>query len=212
METERAALVATLGAADPDAPTLCAGWDVRHLVAHLVEREHQPVRAALDALARREPGHERFLGPLVAAARTPQGYAGLVDRFAAGVSRWNPVGWPGDLAHHLEYVIHHEDVRRGGPRPVPPRVLDPDQVRAVWALLPGFARLGYRRSPVGVVLAVPGGPRKVVRRGREAVVVVGDPVELALHASGRRAAADVEVHGRRDTVDRFLGRQRSPAR
>ena len=203
METERAALVETLRRADPDAPTLCEGWDVRHLLAHLVQREHRPLRQAVDVLARPRPGHEHFLGRLVAQARTPAGYAALLEQFAGGLSRWNPVGWPGERAHHVEYVIHHEDVRRGA-GPAEPRVLAPDQVRAIWAQLAPLARLGYRGSPVGVVHTVPGGPRRVARRAADAVVVTGDPVELALHASGRFAAADVEVTGRPETVERFL--------
>ncbi|KAE8762942.1 TIGR03085 family protein [Georgenia thermotolerans] len=203
METERAALVETFRRADPDAPTLCEGWTVRHLLAHLVQREHHPLRQAADVLARPRPGRERFLGRLVERARTPAGYAALLETFAAGMSAWNPVGWAGDRAHHVEYVIHHEDVRRGRGL-VEPRVLPPDQVRAVWAELAPLARLGYLRSPVGVVQAVPGGPRRVVKRAADAVVVVGDPVELALHAAGRVDAADVDVVGRPQTVERFL--------
>ncbi|MFD1506850.1 TIGR03085 family protein [Georgenia yuyongxinii] len=204
METERAALVDTFRDADPDADTLCEGWTVRHLLAHLVLREHRPVRNAVELAARRPPGREVFLGSLVERARTPAGYAALLQRFAGGMSAANPVSWPGDGAHLLEYVIHHEDVRRGGDEPAEPRVLPPDEVRAIWARLAPFAKLGYRRSPVGVVLAVPGGPRAVVRRAADAVVLTGDPVELALHASGRRTAADVEVMGRPKTVERFL--------
>ena len=203
METERAALAETFRRADPDAPTLCEGWTVRHLLAHLVQREHHPLRQAADVLARPRPGHERFLGRLVEQARTPAGYAALLEIFAAGMSPWNPVAWPGDRAHHVEYVIHHEDVRRGRGL-VEPRVLPPDQVRAIWAELAPLARLGYLRSPVGVVHAVPGGPRRVVRRAADAVVVAGDPVELALHASGRTDAADVDIVGRPETVERFL--------
>jgi uncharacterized protein (TIGR03085 family) len=204
METERAALVETFRDADPDAGTLCTGWTVRHLLAHLVLRDHRPVRNAVELAVRRPPGHELFLGALVDRARTPAGYAALLQRFAGGMSVANPVSWPGDGAHLLEYVIHHEDVRRGGEEPAEPRVLPPDEVRAIWAHLTRFAKLGYRRSPVGVVLAVPGGPRRVVRRAPDAVVLTGDPVELALHASGRRTAADVEVTGRAETVARFL--------
>ena len=204
MEDERAALVEALRAADPDAPTLCEGWTVRDLVAHLVEREHMPLRSGLDMLERRAPGTERFQGRLADGARTPEGYRALVDRFAAGIPAWSPVGWAGDAAHLLEYVVHHEDVRRAGADPAEPRVLPTDLVRAVWARLGPLARMAYRTSPVGVVLAVPGGPRHVVHRGEDAVVILGDPVELALHALGRDEAAEVEVLGRDEVVDRYL--------
>ncbi|WP_418605795.1 hypothetical protein [Georgenia sp. SUBG003] len=114
------------------------------------------------------------------------------------------MAWAGDAAHLVEYVVHHEDVRRAGPDPAEPRVLPTDLVLAVWERLVPLARMAYRSSPVGVVLAVPGGPRRVVRRGADAVVVLGDPVELALHALGREEVAEVDVLGRDEVVDRFL--------
>src|SRR4030081_1282653 len=36
---ERDALVASLRAVGPDAPTLCTGWNARTLLAHLIRRE-----------------------------------------------------------------------------------------------------------------------------------------------------------------------------
>ncbi|WP_164737300.1 TIGR03085 family metal-binding protein [Georgenia sp. SYP-B2076] len=204
METERAALVQTLRRADPDAPTLCEGWTVRHLLAHLVEREHHPLRAGADAVVTRTPGREPFMSRLVDGARTRDGYEALVRRFERGFTPWEPMGWLGERGHLLEYVIHHEDIRRAGTDPAEPRVLPTDEVRAIWGQVATMARLGYRTSPVGVVLAVPGGPRKVVRRRPDAVLLTGDPVELALHAAGRREAADVDVTGRPETVDQFL--------
>lgn len=203
METEREALVQTLRGADPDAPTLCEGWSVRHLLAHLVEREQEPARYAADMAATRlgrEPGAEPFLSRLAGSAVTAPGYAALVDRFAGGGS---PLVALGDRAHLVEYVVHHEDVRRAGAEPAEPRVLTPDLVRAVWQHLGALARTAYRSSPVGVVLVVPGGPRRVVRRGADAVVVSGDPVEQALFALGRREVADVEILGAPGTVARF---------
>jgi len=204
MEVERGALVETLRTADPDAPTLCEGWTVRDLTAHLVEREQQPLRRGLDQLERRPPGSERFQSRLADGARTPDGYRTLVARFAAGIPSWSPMGWAGDAAHLVEYVVHHEDVRRAGPEPAEPRVLPTDLVLAVWERLVPLARMAYLSSPVGVVLAVPGGPRRVVRRRPDAVVVLGDPVELALHALGREKVAEVDVLGRDEVVDRYL--------
>ncbi|HEY8296221.1 MAG TPA: maleylpyruvate isomerase N-terminal domain-containing protein [Micrococcaceae bacterium] len=61
MEAERQALVTTFRETDPGAPTLCAGWNARRLLAHLVQREHSPWQRAADALRRPEPGHERNL-------------------------------------------------------------------------------------------------------------------------------------------------------
>ena len=43
---ERAALVNTMRAVGPDAPTLCGEWTTRDLAAHLVLRERRPDAAA----------------------------------------------------------------------------------------------------------------------------------------------------------------------
>ncbi len=40
-QQERAALVETILAAGPEAPTLCEGWTTRDLAAHLVIREYR---------------------------------------------------------------------------------------------------------------------------------------------------------------------------
>jgi uncharacterized protein (TIGR03085 family) len=202
VENERRSLVETFRVADPEAPTLCVGWDVRHLLGHLVQREHSPAASVGDLVVRRPPGEERYLGRLVAGAGTPDGYQSLVDRFLAGPPRWSPMSWAGESVNLVEYVIHHEDVRRGG-GPVPPRVLPDEQQRAVWARLGVFARLSFRKSPVGVRLSVPGGSSLVVRKPPGGVVLTGSPVELALYVSGRQQAADVEVSGPADDVSRF---------
>lgn len=194
MEVEHAALVDTLKTADPDAPTLCSGWTTRHLVAHLVQRDRHPLRNAADMVADRRPGDERFLSRLVAGAASSAGYEALVERFAAGPSRRNPANWAGEAVNLLEYVIHHEDVRRGR-GPVPPRTLLPGLRYAIWRRLASQAKFAYRRHAGGVVLVVPGGDRRVVKEGPDPMVVSGEPVELALHTYGRADAAHVTVTG-----------------
>ncbi|MCQ1985851.1 MULTISPECIES: TIGR03085 family metal-binding protein [unclassified Arthrobacter] len=200
VETERAELVRTLREADPLAPTLCEGWDVRRLLAHLVLREHAPWKIAADAVQRSKPGQEKQLGIEAAAAGTPEGYAALVDRFAAGPARFSPFRL--DAANLVEYVIHHEDIRRGGAAAAP-RELPAGEQQALWKQLGLMARMGYRGSPVGVELAAPGSGRRRVKGGTPSVLISGDVVDLALHAMGRRAAANVSIEGGGDTVRAF---------
>lgn len=202
VEQEQGALVSTLRAANPDAATLCDGWDVRRLLAHLVQRDQEPVAALKDAVARKPAGQEPGLTRLTERARSPYGYARLVDRFAAGAPAWSPMSWAADKVSFLEYVIHHEDVRRGGTHPLEPRALPEDQQDEVWRQLGVFARLGLRRSPVGVRLTSAGGQSREVKAG-EGVTVTGEPVELALWVSGRRDAAQVAVTGSPDAVGTF---------
>ena len=198
---EKAALVETLRSADPDAPTLDEGWDVRRLLTHLVQREQDAIGGITDAVARKPPGQEPGLSRLTGRARSPQGYAHLVDRFVAGPPRWSPMSWAADKINFVEYVIHHEDVRRGA-GDVEPRDLPAGQQDAVWQQLGLFAKLGLRRSPVGVRRATPTGTTRVVKAG-DGVTLTGEPVELALWVSGRRDAARVAVTGSPDAIGTF---------
>lgn len=202
VETERQSLVATLRATDPETPTLCRGWDTRRLLAHLVQREHDARASLGDAVARREPGHEKYLGRLVDGARTPEGYEALVSRFESGPPRWSPMSWAGENLNLAEYVIHHEDIRRGS-GPVEPRPLPEDEAASLHSKATQMARLMYLRSPVGVSVARPGGPTTVVKKGADGVTLTGEPVELALYHSGRRDAAAVEVTGSTEALAAF---------
>jgi len=203
VQVERRSLATTFATIDPEQSTLCAGWTVRHLLAHLVQRESQPLGRLADVLSRRGPGHEKHLGELVDRARTPAGYDALLARFAAGPARWSPMGWADDAVNFLEYAIHHEDVRRGGGQPLAARQLPSGEQDAIWSRLRLLSRLGYRRAPVGVTLARPSGARQRVREGEDGVVLTGDPLELLLCTSGRRRAAHVELTGTPESVRRF---------
>lgn len=200
--TEKKALVDTFRRTEPDAPTLCQGWDAKRLLAHLVQREQDPLGGLGDIVGRAEPGQEKHLGRLAEPAATPEGWSGLIDRFVAGPPRWSPMSWGSEQVNALEYVIHHEDVRRGAGA-VEPRALPAAQAATVFRQLPLMARLKLRRSPVGVALARPGGGSSVVRTGSPAVTVTGEPVELALWVSGRRSAARVQLSGPPEAVEQL---------
>src|SRR3954452_22638592 len=99
-------LFRTLG---PDAPTLCEGWATRHLAAHLVVRERQPLRAVgilVRPLAHR---HDEAIQSTLAR----HSYDAIAGRAEAGPPPW----WcPVDrLVTLVEFVVPHEDARRGGP-------------------------------------------------------------------------------------------------
>ncbi|MGW8566684.1 TIGR03085 family metal-binding protein [Isoptericola sp. NPDC055881] len=198
---EREDLVRTFRSADPDAPTLCEGWDTRRLLAHLTQREQMPWGRVADAISRKPAGHEPGLDKLTAQAMTGQGYAAMIDRFAHGAPRWSLMRWAGDQLNTLEFHIHHEDIRRAGAT-VEPRVLSDAQQDALWHRLGMFARLGLRRSPVAVRLETPAGQSRTVRAG-EGVTLIGEPLELALWVTGRRGPARVTLTGDSEPVGRF---------
>jgi uncharacterized protein (TIGR03085 family) len=202
---ERRALAETLRSVAPDSPTLCGDWTAAQLAAHLVLRERSIVemsgRLPVRALQRRaEHAMDEF------AAREP--YARLVDAVEAGPS-WRdlngpvPVAWAWSIpvvreqANLLEYLVHHEDVRRAAAT-WQPRDLPADVQAAVWKRLPGLARLTMRGAPVGLALRSPEHGEVRTPRARRhgvAVTVTGAPVELALFAFGRQAVAKVEYEG-----------------
>lgn len=202
VKTEQEALVATFRAADPDAPTLCDGWNVRRLLAHLTQRDQGPIASIIDAFSRRPPGQEPGLNKLTSKAATQEGYDALIDRFSRGAPRWSPMSWAAEKINFVEYLIHHEDIRRAGAEPARPRDLPPAEQEAVWQQVGTLAKLGLRKSPVGVRLATPQGQSRDLKSG-DGVTLTGEPVELALFVSGRRDAAQVEVTGPSEAVDAF---------
>ncbi|WP_432498127.1 TIGR03085 family metal-binding protein [Kineococcus gypseus] len=187
----------------PRAPTLCEGWAVRDLLVHLVVRDGRPDVLAGLALGRAVPA-------LGAHAERVQGrwreepFEVLVRRVRSGPpavspARWRPVA---ELVNSVEFFVHHEDVRRAreGWRP---RVLARAESEGLWWAVRLAGRAAYRRAGVGVVLVAPQGPRAVVRGGAVAVALHGEPQELLLHATGRRAHALVRVEGEARAVAAF---------
>ncbi|MBF0807994.1 maleylpyruvate isomerase family mycothiol-dependent enzyme [Rothia nasimurium] len=127
--SERTALLDALTAAGPSAPTLCEGWETRHMAAHLLLRESKPTLAAGvmgGPLAARTERHTIQLADELTGQRryekalrdfeTLPGYLHMRRRF------------PGldEAMNLIEYFVHTEDVRRAsltnGEQPAP-RVL-----------------------------------------------------------------------------------------
>lgn len=168
-------LCRTAAATDPDAPTLCPPWSVADLLRHLAKRDAQRVsEGELD-------------------------YPALVEKVRTGPAPWWPARFApvDDLINPAEMLVHREDIRRAQPG-WEPAVIEPDALAAAWRSARLMGRIGYRSVPVGVVLIAPGFGRAAVRRprpGHGTVVLTGDPMELLLHAFGRRAVALVTIEG-----------------
>ncbi|MGH3673866.1 MAG: TIGR03085 family metal-binding protein [Pseudonocardiaceae bacterium] len=202
--SERDELCVLMDRLGPDAPTLCAGWTSRDLAAHLVVRESR-----LDAA----PGI--LLPPLssytarVQRSIAQQPFPDLVDQVRANPPWWSvfSLPWVGDKINTMEFLVHHEDVRRARPG-WEPRAAAAGRAETLWSLLGWAARMLYRNSPVGVVLRTPDGWQRTARHGPRCVVVVGAPEELVLHAFGRDQVV-IEIEG--DPMD-VAGFQRSQRR
>jgi uncharacterized protein (TIGR03085 family) len=193
---ERHELSQALLNAGPDAPTLCGDWTAAVLAAHLVQRERSLVEAAgrlpVGSLRRRADDALHEL-----AERTP--YDQLVAEVDSGPPRYSPWAFAPlrEAVNLLEYVIHHEDVRRAVPG-AGPRAMPIARQRAIWARLRLSAPFTMRAVPVGVRLLWPGRGEILTRRAKHGfpvVAVQGEPVELALVAFGRQRVAQVDYDG-----------------
>lgn len=194
---ERRRLADALGAAGPDAPTLCEGWTTRDLAAHIVLRDRRPDAAAglvVPALS----GHTRRVQDRI----VRRDWDRLVDQVRNGPPAWSLTRWgPVDrLANTVEFFVHHEDVRRASTGWVP-RDLDDDLTAELGKALRRMAKLVGRRTPVPVTLEPDAGEPVVVKAGEPTVVVRGPVAELVLWANGRQERAAVGYDGPTEAVD-----------
>lgn len=201
---ERHALCDLLLDLGPEAPTLCGDWRTRQLAAHLFVRERRPIGAVgivvppLEGLAEQATTRvaRRDYRRLVAAVRSP------------GLTPWAlpPVE---SLANSIEFLVHHEDVRRARPGWTPRVLPEPDE-DLVWRRLWPMAALLVRRAGVPVRLArSDADASRTLVRGEDPVTVRGRPSELALFLLGREQVHEVDLLGPDERVARLRAADRS---
>jgi uncharacterized protein (TIGR03085 family) len=186
--SERAALCDLMEEKGPDAPTLCEGWTTADMAAHLFVRERRPLASPGILVPQLAKVTEREMGR----AKQRFGFKGLVDRIRSGPPLWwRPID---GTVNGLEFLVHHEDVRRGEPGWEPRE--DPALDAAAWRILGRAAGLLSRRvKGAGLVLERSDGERIVARKGEPRAVLRGGPVELLLYLEGRSGAARVSLDG-----------------
>lgn len=194
-QRERAALCDLFDELGPDAPTLCGDWTTADLAAHLVIRERNPLSAPGILFGGRFEGTTE---KLMARELDRHGYPGVVERVRTGP----PLGPMSlrplaRLTNTIEFVVHHEDVRR--PAGEGPRPDDAALQEAVWSLLRRGARLLVAPGKLGATslrLARPGhDPVQASGKGDGGATITGDPVEILLYLYGRKPVADVTLTG-----------------
>jgi uncharacterized protein (TIGR03085 family) len=183
---ERAALCDTFEKYGADAPTLCEGWLTLDLAAHLVAREARS-DAALGLVVPFLAGHLQNVMDKYKA----KGYEPLVAMLRTGPPWMHRTG-PLATANVNENFVHHEDIRRANGEA--PRPMDPVMGDILWKML-GFGMSKKSIPDVALALRAPDGREKQVTKAGKPVVLVGDPGELALYLSGRKAAAVVTFEG-----------------
>ncbi|MEU5210674.1 TIGR03085 family metal-binding protein [Streptomyces sp. NPDC020742] len=195
---ERLLLADLLESAGPEAPTLCENWSARDLAAHVVVRERRADAAGGLVIKPLAARLER-----VQAEFATRPYEELIRLIRTGPPRMSPFSLKqiDEASNTVEFYVHAEDVRRAQPDWAP-RELDPVFADALWARIERMARVLGRRSPVGLVLRRPDGRTAVAHRGTPVVTVVGEPGELTMFAFGRQEAAEVELDGDKEAVER----------
>jgi uncharacterized protein (TIGR03085 family) len=181
--SERHALADLMITVGPQAPTLCAGWTVKDLAAHIVMRERRPDAAAGIFMTPLRDYSEKVRKDLTSIA-----WAELAHQVRTGPPTWNPMSWgPIDQAANLfEFFVHHEDVLRAE-EGWQPRVLDSSLENLMMKRLRNSAWLTWRRAKVGVILT-DGESSIVAKRPPQhagIVTVTGKPSELLMKSYGR---------------------------
>lgn len=124
---ERAELVDLLRTLTPEqwkAPSLCAGWRVRDVVAHMFSYEGLPPAELVGRLLRSglTLGRANAMG---VAAHSGRSTEELVALAANHVTPTGPISAFGCRVALTDALIHHQDIRRplGVPRDIPPERL-----------------------------------------------------------------------------------------
>jgi len=194
-QRERAALVETMRAVGPDAPTLCGDWTTRDLAAHLVVREGRLDAAPGIAI----PFLAGYTDKVQRQVAQSSDWDDLLDKIATGPPLLSPFKLFDAVANMGEMFIHHEDVRRAQST-WEPRTLDDDTARALTRPLSVMARLTLRAAPARVSLRTPEGKTVLTTGKGKDLTVTGDETELLLFISGRDVV-QLAFDGDADTVE-----------
>jgi uncharacterized protein (TIGR03085 family) len=199
---ERREFAQSLLAAGPLAPTLCSPWRAQELAAHIVLRARSPRYGAALNIPRFAATATKLEDALVAQRPYPE----LVEALAAA-PRCTPtrIGGIDDAINLIEFVAHHEDLRRAAAA-WEPRILPGDRRAAVWAHLRTMTRTIARSAISGLRLEpadLPPDLAAPIIGSQPTVTVRGDVVELMMTALGRARAARIELDGDAADVQAF---------
>ncbi|MFP5022252.1 maleylpyruvate isomerase family mycothiol-dependent enzyme [Pseudonocardia phyllosphaerae] len=179
-------LLATLTPGQWDAPSLCAGWRVRDVVAHLIAYDGLPWRELLGHAVRARFSLDRINDALVAEWAT-RDTAELVAEIRAHPYPSGLVAMFGGRVGLLDVLLHQQDIRR--PLGLP-RVVPPDRLAVVLEFAAGAPPIRWRRRCRGLRMLA----TDLDFRYGDGLDVAG-PAEALLVAGAGRADALDELAG-----------------
>jgi len=146
---ERADLAAFLATVTPqqwEAPSLCDGWRVKDVVAHVVNYEELGTAGLLRRFLKGWIVRANQVGVDEFAALSPQQ---LLDFLGEHLTPKGLTAGFGGMIALVDGTVHHQDIRRALGRP---RTVPEDRLRRVLGLVPGNPRLGAGRRIRGLRL------------------------------------------------------------
>lgn len=177
---EFADFLSTLSPEQWDAPTLCEGWRVRDVVAHVISYDELGLLGALGRLVTSGFSLDRANAVGLSASREP---GELLDALRRHLTpRGVTAGFGGRIAL-LDCTVHHQDVRRplGMPREIPA-----ERLRHALAFLPRARALGSPGRIRGLRLVA----EDVEWTQGDGPEVRGTGEAIMLAAAGRRCALE----------------------
>ncbi|OBH24826.1 DinB family protein [Mycobacterium sp. E342] len=138
--------LATLTPQQWDAPSLCTGWTVKDVVAHMISYEELDALGLLKRFAKGRVVRANQVGvDEFSHLSAPQ----LLDFLRAHLQPRGLTAGFGGMIALVDGTIHHQDIRRALVRP---RTVPADRLERVLALVPGNPRLGAGRRIRGLRL------------------------------------------------------------
>lgn len=141
-----AEFLATLTPQQWDEPSLCSGWTVKDVVAHMVSYEELGTLGLLKRFAKGWIVRANQVGVDEFAGRSAQQ---LLDFLSAHLQPRGLTAGFGGMIALVDGTIHHQDIRRALDRP---RRVPADRLVRVLGLVPGNPRIGAGRRIRGLHL------------------------------------------------------------
>ncbi|AKN15781.1 maleylpyruvate isomerase family mycothiol-dependent enzyme [Mycobacterium haemophilum] len=173
-----AAFLATLSPQQWQTPSLCAGWSVKDVVAHMISYEELGTMGLLKRFAKGRLVRANQVGVDEFAALCPQE---LLEFLGNHLEPQGLTAGFGGMIALVDGTIHHQDIRRALGQP---RIIPADRLGRVLGLVPNNPRLGAWRRIRGLRLRATD-LDWVHGRGPE---ITGTGEALLMAMSGRPAA------------------------